>query len=215
MTTARKENVGISRQNIIKYFYESRMGGSRPDFEVVGWGTEEVQIGQFDILTTYIPLENKRILDVGCGLGNLLEYLIKKEITVDYTGVDLLESMILRARKKKLNGWFLGMDIFRSDFFEKGSFDVVYSSGLFNLNLANNKIFFIRALRKFLDLSRETVVISLLHDRSRLKKDIYFYFNPQEVQEMIEKNFGSNIAVQIAEGYLSNDFTVILNRKTL
>ena len=64
------------------------------------WSTRERQYIMFDALTKDIAIEGKKILDIGCGLGHFLEYLQEKVKRVDYTGIDLVESMIAHAQKK-------------------------------------------------------------------------------------------------------------------
>ncbi len=80
-----------------------------------------------------------------------------------YTGVDILEAMIERAKAKNLGGDFLHTDIFQGNMFQDRSFDVVYASGIFNLNLGNNREFLIKALDLFMRFSSEAVVFNLLH----------------------------------------------------
>ena len=41
-----------------------------------------------------VPITARRILDVGCGTGDLAGYLAGRGLSVHYTGVDLLERMV-------------------------------------------------------------------------------------------------------------------------
>lgn len=199
----------MNKFEIIKSFYESNMGKGLPDYEIQGWESEEAQKLRFDIMVSNMDLEGKKLLDVGCGLGNLLEYLNFKGIKVDYTGVDILESMIESAEEKKLAASFYCVDVFKKSPFEKGFFDVVYTSGIFNLNLGNNREFFSESLYKLCDLGKEVLVFNLLHASSPDRDDTYFYFSPEEVIEIIEKGDYGISEVKIVENYLRNDFTTI------
>jgi trans-aconitate methyltransferase len=165
------------------------------------------------MLLSSVELANKKLLDVGCGMGGLFEYLLSRRIDVRYTGVDILKVMIDKAKDKHLDAEFYHADIFKDNIFEDRSFDVIYASGIFNLNLGNNRAFLQNALALFLRLSNEAVVFNLLHCDSPNREDKYFYFHPDEVAEILD-GFSEQIAkVEFVEAYLKNDFTVVLRLK--
>jgi cyclopropane fatty-acyl-phospholipid synthase-like methyltransferase len=203
----------MSKAYEIKLYYEPNLEKGLPDHKVLGWESREAQYSRFEILARNAGLKGKKLLDVGCGLGNLLEYLNELNVPVDYTGVDISRKMIESAKRKNLNGTFLYLDIFSDRIFKEEAFDIVYASGIFNLNLGNNKQFLPVALKRFFELSRCTVAFNLLHYKSPDRDDRYFYFSPDEVLEVLESAGYSISETRIFEGYLKNDFTVIC-RKT-
>ncbi len=200
----------MGKLEIIKTYYEDNLSKGLPEYGILGWESEEAQRLRFDMLLESVGLEGRKLLDVGCGTGNLLEYIISKDIHVDYTGVDILDIMIEQARSKQLAAAkFYHVDLFKNNLFENGSFDVIYASGIFNLNLGNNRTFLIQALELFLRLSGEAVVFNLLHVDSPDREDKYHYFSPGEVGEILN-SFSSKIKkVELIESYLKNDFTVV------
>ena len=202
----------LKKTEKIRKYYESKMGQGLPDYGVLGWESEKAQQLRFDMLLNAVPLEGKALLDIGCGMGNLLEYLDSKGINVKYTGVDILQSMIEYAECKRLNGEFCCLDVFDDNSFNGRSFDIVYTSGIFNLNLGNNREFLLKALNKMLDFAKDAVVFNLLHKDSPDREDKYFYYDPEEVRELLE-NFPGIEKVNIKEQYLNNDFTVVCHKK--
>lgn len=201
-----------TKLNIKKYiesYYVPNMGKGLPDYKVLGWESKEAQELRFEMLSANVDLHNKKILDVGCGLGNLLEYLNDKDIKVDYIGVDIIEEMIDTVKKKGLCGEFVCIDIFKKHCFEAHSFDVVYTSGIFNLDMGNNMEFFGMALDRFFDLTKDVVAFNLLDINSPNKEDPYFYFDHEQVAEIIEANYPHVKNIEVIRGYLNNDFTVI------
>lgn len=199
----------MSKTGIIRSYYEPKLDGNLPDFEKLGWESAEAQALRFAAFVDNADLEGKSILDVGCGLGNLLEYLTMKNISVKYTGVDILPRMIDCANGKRICGEFHCVDIFKDNPFGDKSFDAVYASGIFNLNLGNNHEFFLDALCRFSHIAREVIAFNLLDHRSPDKEDAYFYFSAGEVIDLIESTSCRPKKVQIIEQYLQNDFTVI------
>ena len=204
----------MKKLDIIKNYYEPHLNEDLPDYQILGWESKEAQFQRFKILTDHIEVDNHKILDVGCGLGNLLEHLNEVKGKPSYTGVDILEHMIKKAGKKYPEADFHHMDIFAEKHFENNSFDTIYSSGIFNINMGNNYDFLKDAIKLFLRLAQENVVFNLLHHHSPDREETYYYFHPDEVIKMIEDlNDNSLTSIKIVEHYLKNDFTIILEKR--
>lgn len=204
----------MAKIETIKSYYESNMGKDLPDYSVLGWESEEAQHSRFEALVSNVNLEALKILDVGCGMGNFCEYLNKKGIQAEYTGVDILESMIECARMKNLEARFCCCNIFCDKPFNNETFDVVYASGIFNLNLGNNEEFLYNSLGCFFGLAKSIVAFNLLHFKSPDKEEDYFYFDPDELKKELEERFPEVLKdIQIIDDYLHNDFTVICHKK--
>lgn len=193
----------------IRTYYEPKMIAGQPDYKMLGWESREAQQARFEVLKQNVELCGRKILDVGCGLGNLLEYLECTDTCPEYTGVDILPGMIEKAKAKKLSGTFYCMDIFKEDAFEDRAFNVVYASGIFNLNLGNNREFLLKAVNEFFRLADEAVAFNLLHFKSPDRDDRYSYFDPGEVEHMLETLPFAIREIRIIEHYLENDFTVV------
>ncbi|MCX7921488.1 MAG: class I SAM-dependent methyltransferase [Clostridia bacterium] len=200
----------MSRIDVIKGYYEPNMKKGIADYRILGWESKEAQYLRFEALVSKVSLQGKKLLDVGCGAGNFLEYLNISGEEVDYTGVDILPCMVNYTLHKKLNGQFYCMDIFKDNPFKNEDFNIVYASGIFNINLGNNEEFLLEAVGLFLDLCSEVAGFNLLYCNSPDKENRYFYFKPEEVRNNLEQKFAGRIKkIEIIEGYLQNDFTVI------
>lgn len=200
----------MSHMEKIKKYYEDNNIEGYPDYYILGWESEAAQELRFKQLVGNIDLNGKTILDVGCGTGNLLEYISRQFKDFNYTGIDVLPHMIQRAGEKKLNGRFVCMDLFKSNPYGNKTFDVIFSSGIFNLNLGNNQEFLMDAVDIFQSLAREAISFNLLWDKSTDKDVKYFYFSPEEVQDILSSKYSDIWQVSIVKGYLHNDFTVHL-----
>lgn len=203
----------MQKYEIIKKFYESELKSDPKKFEVMGWESREAQFQRFSVLSSYRDIHNKKILDVGCGKGDLLEHFKEQNIDCNYTGVDILDSMIEIAKKEHPESEFHCADIFSNHPFEYNSFDIIYTSGIFNLNMGNNLGFIKSAIKTFYSLSKSTIVFNLLHKNSPNPEEKFFYVYPDQVIRMIEDlnlDFGS---IQLVEHYLKNDFTIIISKE--
>ena len=189
--------------------YDPRISSKRANFDVLDWSDAASQRARFRVLAENVNLEGKAVLDVGCGLGDLLAYLKQQNIPIAYTGVDIVEGMVEAAKQQHTDGHFVCGDIFSEEILLPGSFDVVFCSGTFNLNLGNNLTFLPKAISRMLLLSREYLVFNCLHKRMATETERYFYYDPIEVRKMLEP-FGCEL--RILDDYLPNDFTAICRK---
>jgi SAM-dependent methyltransferase len=198
---------------LIKCYYEPKLCQASDDYAILGWESQEAHALRFQVFFDSVELSGKSILDVGCGLGNLYGFLESRGISFDYLGADILPEMILKAVQHYPKARFIHADVFSDPSIKDGSFDVVSSSGIFNLNLGNNHEFLSMAFARLIRIARESVVFNLLHTRSTDKDEkTYFYFHPDEVMEIIAPSLPEGTSVRIVEEYLPNDFTVVCTK---
>ena len=186
--------------------YDPRLKKYGETYKILDWESRETQFARFDVLIENVALEGSSLLDVGCGCGDLLSALGERGIPVDYSGVDILPGMIEKARSLHNSGGFFCGDIFASPPLLSERFDVVFVSGIFNLNLGNNAAFFDRALPVLHGYAKEVLVINLLRDSSPQRDNRYFYFSPGAAKAKME---ALGRRVSLIDGYLNNDFTLI------
>ena len=60
-----------------------------------------------------LPIENASVLDVGCGPGNVTQFLLKQRPDFNILGVDIAPNMISLAKKNNPSAVFKVMDISR------------------------------------------------------------------------------------------------------
>ena len=195
----------MKRKEKIREYYLPKLKNEKSDSGCLGWENEQAQELRFEVLKN-IFFYGASVLDVGCGLGNLYDYLKKQDYNFKYTGVDILPEMIFRAKEKNPQAEFFSANIFEDDLFGDRKFDVIYASGIFNIELGNNDDFLRNALQRFVSLSNKFVVFNLLHARSATKEPGYYYQTPDTVQKL----FPPVKKIFFIDDYLDNDFSTIL-----
>ncbi len=189
----------------ISAYYLGRLGLHAETHEALGWESAEAQTARFSVLLDATPKERYSLIDVGSGLGDLFAFLRRKSEPVDYTGVDILPQMVDRARKRFPEARFECLDVV-SDTSWRETFDVVFASGIFNLRFPDNIAFVTRAARRFREIGNRLCVANFLSDSSPCKEDPYFYYSRDTITSIFSPLFDS---VQIIDGYLENDLTVV------
>ena len=204
----------------IRRHYRPRIQPGRAHHDILDWAAEETQEVRFDVLTRCVDLQDKSLLDVGCGLGDLCTFLLRRRIHVDYCGVDLVEEMLLKAASHHPARQFACVDVFglsRADSLEvlgrkpNELFDVVFCSGTLNLNLGNNMEFLPRSLRSMYELAGETLVVNFLANKGYSSDPTYFNYSPLVVTKLVGNLF-PDAAVDLRDTYLPNDFTLAIRK---
>jgi tRNA (uracil-5-)-methyltransferase TRM9 len=89
----------------------------------------------WDKLVEYLP-DNRplKVLDVGCGNGRFYEFLVSKDVEVDYVGIDNSKELLDVARKKYPEAKFENVDIIEDVEELEGytDFDLIVSFGVFH-----------------------------------------------------------------------------------
>lgn len=101
-----------------------------PVLEAVDWGSRASQQQRFAALAEVGELRGARVLDLGCGLGDLCAWLEERGIECEYTGVDLVPGMVEGARARFPRRRFECANLLERSPFRERSFDWVLASGL-------------------------------------------------------------------------------------
>ena len=90
------------------------------------------------VLDYLIANQEIKLLDYGCGLGYLYDFLRKRKIEIDYTGVDIVDDFISACQEKfpeKKNSFH----IIKPNQKIVGNYDIIFASGVFNLKSTIDK----------------------------------------------------------------------------
>lgn len=123
----------LGAESIALSYFENRASSAMNDTEAVDW-SKRVQTAGFSDLLSAVDIENRSIVDYGCGTGALVAHLRNNGIRATYTGVDFSPSMISRAQRNFSNEQFLlgSVEVVEA----RPPIDVVVAIGTFNIDFA-------------------------------------------------------------------------------
>jgi SAM-dependent methyltransferase len=161
--------------------YETRYDAQGRCHETVGWGSRADQILRFKMLLRGLRPKGKSILDVGCGLGDLVPFL--DDLTggdYDYSGVDIAPKLIEDAAKafggpkrRFMAGDILDMDLPRAD--------LCVLSGALNFRIEDNAGHARTMLSRMFALSKEAVSVNFLSTHVDFQNPRNFHYDPSEM----------------------------------
>jgi SAM-dependent methyltransferase len=166
--------------------YNKRYSTFGLDIKTLGWGSENQQKYRFEIACGALDLDGKQILDIGCGFGDLLKFILSEKINIfSYEGWDINPHFIDEAQKFSSNGIFKTKDLIKDDLIKFNlEFDLAIMLGLLNFNYNEedlNLSFSKDMIRKAFSLVRECLVVDFLSNRltpDYPKEDFVFYHDP-------------------------------------
>ena len=127
----------IEKESITKR-YQERLKIHGEGVKALSSGNTSRQYTRYFNLCQIGSLENKTILDFGCGLADFYEFIkLEMKINVHYCGVDIVPEFIDIASKKFPEARFTTEDILETDFLDKNKFDFIFCSQVFNNRYAN------------------------------------------------------------------------------
>lgn len=192
-----------------KTYYNSQFHIYGYDPRSLGWhkGSQAIR---FENLTMIGDLDGCSVLDVGCGFGDLYDYLKKSGIEVQYLGVDINRNFIRTARETFPDAKFLEADF--EEGLIRGKFDWAFASGIFNLKIDDNLSFIEHILRKMYKICKKGLAADFLNAKNTLKGTGLYYQDPEELLELCR---GISSRVEVRSDYLPSDICVYLYKDEL
>lgn len=175
----------------------------------LAWGSPESQQRCFEVLCDGLPLRGARVLDVGCGTGDLLLFLRERGIDCEYTGLDVSPAMVAAAAARIPGARFLRGSVLEPVPDLGREFDCVVASGVFAHRRAHPREFLHAATARMFSLCRRAVAFNTLSCWGERVEPDEFRADPAETLAFC-RSLTPRVALR--HDYHAGDFTVFLFR---
>ena len=199
----------IQRKHMIdRHRHSFEMYGYSPD--ALFWSSRGIQKTRFKVLADIGISAGDSVLDIGCGFGDFFSWLAGCNKPIEYTGMDLSQDILTKAKQLNPELNLLSGELFDFDWQEK-SFDWIVLSGTLNWNLHDNGVYARRLIQRMFELCYHGIAFNMLNSRVCNEKSMgnLLAYDPQEMlgfcQQITDK-------CQIRTDYLDNDFTIYMKR---
>lgn len=186
--------------------YQSLLTEHGNSFRSLDWGSRESQIKRFEILADIGVSAGDSLLDVGCGLADLYEWLQKNKPGVNYSGIDITPEMVTRAKAR-----FPDVDLSNATIFDpkySGKlYDYVVASGIFFFRKENPMDYMVRVINSMFRISRKGIAFNSLSAWAKDRTDGEFLADPYDVIEYCRT---LSPYVKIRHDYHPSDFSIFL-----
>lgn len=190
----------------INAFYNKAYKLYAKDVRGLGWSSKEIQRIRFEIFLNICDLNDKTVLDIGSGFGDLAYLLKEKYPSMHYVGYDINENFIKECHPEK-NIRFEKRNILTNP--PKEKFHAIYSSGALNSAFEGNDNVMKQLLKTCFHNCTAITAVNMLSnytDPDMRFNDLHYY-DPCMIftyAKTLTKN------VVLLHHYLPNDFTIVL-----
>ena len=199
-------------------YYENLLSTYGDHFLSLDWKSTESQEARFKIfedLVNMLDPKNFSVLDVGCGFGDLYQYLAKMGHHFSYLGVDLSSKILDIAKNRHPKAAFAVKDILEDKKYSQ--YDFVFCSGTLNIAFTERDAhleYICSMLIRMFELCKIGVGANFLSSKAvyyvkdeDLQHSQYFYTKPEEIA-VIAKGMTDRFVIR--HDYHPGDFTVYL-----
>ncbi|MBF0565690.1 MAG: class I SAM-dependent methyltransferase [Nitrospirae bacterium] len=166
----------LYKEYVISYFDRTvEIHGDRP--EALRWSTPGQKL-HYECLLDVAPDLCGKILDYGCGKGDLYDFLANRGLQVEYTGCDINSRLIEMAREKHPGCSFHVFDVEEEDLHE--DFDYIFLVGVFNLKVDGLGKTIKNVLKKLFGHCRKALAFNALSAHCPVKSYELNYLHPEE-----------------------------------
>ena len=185
--------------------YDRRLADLGPTPEALGW-TKNRHVLRYHILLEPWQLKNERLLDFGCGFGDMYAYCREHLPEVRYEGVDLNPSLVDVGRARYPGISLRVVDALKDGL--DGQWDVIVASGVFNLKLADNWAFIQQMFELFARRARRGFAANFLSSRVDYELADTFHADPVKVLDLAYR-FSNRVTLR--NDYMPFEFTVYVD----
>jgi len=178
------------------------------DFRGLLWASRRTQEQRFEALLRMANPAGLSVLDLGCGCADLLDFLIRHDVTPrSYIGIEGVAELAAAARRKRLPN----ASIARADFVADPSCvhagaDIIYCSGALNTIEADD---FYAAIANAFAAARRAFVFNFLCSPLLAGMSYLHWHNRRDVLAFARS---LRARVPVDEGYIQGDCTIALRK---
>jgi len=195
-------------KELTKKRYDERLKKFGVNPKTLGW-LKGRQAIRFSVLTSIGSMNHKKILDVGCGFGDLYEYLQQKNLEFNYFGFDFNPNLLNIAKEKYPRTKFRLFDLEKDHLIEK--FDWIIVSGLFNHKRKGNYKFIESSLKKLFQNCKRGIAVDFITSYVDFRNPESFYASPEKILK-IAKNISDRVTIR--QDYMKFEFVLYIYKNS-
>jgi SAM-dependent methyltransferase len=151
--------------------------------------------------TSAVRNSDRSIMDFGCGLGHLYQYIRDNNYNVKYCGVDISDVFLTECKRKFPDVNFVQMDILKDDYKDLvKSVDYVVMNGVFTekctLEYREMKMYFEKVLKRAFEICNRGIAFNVMSKDVDWERDDLFHLPLGELSSFLTKDLSRKYVVR-------------------
>lgn len=187
--------------------YNERLQKFGHSYKTLGWPRGRHELRYYILLTQW-NLENKSVLDFGCGFGDMCNYAKKLSLNINYSGIDINEKLILEGKKA-----YPSVNLEVRDAFEQGldkKYDYILSSGVHNFKIKDNWSFIKKTFELYNQYSINGFALNFLSSKVEYTLEDTYHSDPAQIVELA---YSYSNRIVLRNDYMPFEFTIFVNKQ--
>ena len=199
--------------------YERKLREHGDNHRGVDWPNRRDAEKRYDVMLDMIgsPASQASLLDIGCGLAHLYDWIVEKrwDTRLTYEGLDISPAFIAACRRKHPQIRFHELDILAPDsVLPARQYDYVVLNGVFTEKLAMSHAemsdFFQRMLATTFEFARKGAAFNVMSKHVDWERDDLFHLPLDEMAAFVTRSLTRNFVIRNDYGLF--EYTVYLYR---
>ena len=145
------------------------------------------------------------VLDVGCGVGHLIEHMNNVGIKVQYTGIDTNKDAIAQAKNVYSDKIFIHGSV--KDI--NATYNWALASGVFNYEFPKEEM--LETVKELISKVDKGVSFNLLNGSKKYSSESYKFYHPVDIFTALNRR---GALCSVVQNYgIENDFTIYIRKQ--
>lgn len=196
----------MSYNDLVKY-YEGCFEKYGDNNKGVDWPNESDAQKRYQIMLDIVKYdsinkskEDVSILDFGCGLAHLYEYMIKHDINYKYFGMDMSDKFIQQCKSKHPSQDFYQCDILNEKFAFNNCWDYICVNGVFTekRKMKYDEMFsyFKKMITKLYEMCNKGIAFNVMSKDVDWERDDLFHLPLSDLSAFLTKNISRDFVIR-------------------
>jgi SAM-dependent methyltransferase len=172
-------------------------------FRGVDWPNEKDALTRYRVMLDIIKDKGSKhsVLDFGCGLGSMLEYIGQQPFAdnIQYTGLDMSAKFIAVATKKFPSHKFIEMDVLEIDQ-HPGTYDYILMNGVFTEKRQLSELemwnYFMDMIEKVYGFAEKGIAFNVMSKQVDWERDDLFHLSLDQLADFLTRKISRNFVIR-------------------
>jgi SAM-dependent methyltransferase len=187
----------------------------------VDWPNEKDTLKRYKVMLELIKFDtfhNKcspSVLDFGCGLGHMYDYITNNNLDIEYAGLDMSEVFVCKCKEKYPSNKFYRADLIAGEGNDVPRYDYIIMNGVLTekngLTYGEMFLYFTQLIKKVYEKCNYGIAFNVMSKDVDWERDDLFHLPLNELSRFLTKELTRDFIIRYDYGLY--EYTVYIYKK--